>query len=209
MDSFDLDVKDDEFQEYASDLRDEVIRAVPNAINRALTLTKSFATDLIQQTVNIKSKDLSKSFIIFRASKSRPEAQFIFAPASVPFSAFKPKAVAVNTARGTRQGVTVDIEGSRSLVEGGFLATMPSGKTGVFKRSSSARSNTDPKKRNRLPIREVRTNIIGKFFSEDSALFNRVEEFAREAVQKNIEDDLNAFIQANENSLNKGAAQSE
>ena len=76
----------------------------------------------------------------------------------------QPMPVAAFNYRQTSQGVSVEINrGQRSLIRGAFVATMKSGHTGVFYRTSRAR----------LPIDEAYTTRVSDAFADATPYIER------------------------------------
>lgn len=174
-------------QEIINDIK---FKATPSAINRALSSTKTFASRLIREKVNIKNKDLDKSITIHKASRSNPQGSLTFFFGRVPLANFAPKQKIVATPKGPRKGVTVDILGSRKFVRGAFLATVGAGHIGVFRRRTEKR----------LPIQELTTGVLSGIVKEGTEFATKVQAFAEKSFQENMERNIEFF-------LNKGGSE--
>jgi hypothetical protein len=91
----------------------------------------------VRQTWNLSVKEAKAGYIVVKSSPQTLESRVIVKGKPVPLMAFKP--------RQTKKGVTVTIKkGHRTMLRSAFIAQMPGGHIGVFKRVG----------RKRLPIRE-------------------------------------------------------
>lgn len=191
MASFKTEISFKDLDKYTKKVVDDIrFKATPSAINRALASTKTFASRLIREKVNIKNKDLDKSIELNKASRSNPQGSITFFFGRVPLSNFSPKQKIVSTPKGRRKGVTVDISGSRKLVRGAFLATVGSGHIGIFKR------RTD----NRLPITELTTGVLSGFVKDGTEFSDKVRAFAENSFQENMERNIEFYLNKGSNS---------
>jgi hypothetical protein len=132
----------------------KVLDSARKAGSSALRAMKSEASKRIRQDRPLKVKWVNRLLFV-RIPKKGGELVWHLgaAPAPVPAIAFP--------TRQTKAGVSVEVNrGRRTLIKGGFLATMKSGHKGVFIR--------DGKKR--LPISEEYTGRISELFAEASPL---------------------------------------
>lgn len=118
------------------------VRALRKAGSTALRDMRSEAAKRIRQRKRIRSKYISRAMTLARP-KGSDIASLEWA---VKFSG-EPVPLIAYPNRQTKKGVSVEVNrGKRTLVKGAFLATMKSGKVGVFRRRGPAR----------LPIAELR-----------------------------------------------------
>ena len=125
-------------------------RVAKNAINKTATTVRSKIVKRISKDTGIKQKAVREQTRLRRASRAFLQATVSLLGKSIPI---------INmAARETKKGVTYKAgKGKRTLIPGGFIATMPSGHTGAFMR----RHHT------RLPIRELfGPNIAGAYEGE-------------------------------------------
>lgn len=119
-----------------------VLRSKVAATNKALTQTRTQIRKDLSRETGVPSKQLGKRFKLYRASFKRQRARLFIG--TMPFSVYK-----LGITELKRGGVSVRGPGGRQKVGDAFVATMPNGKTGVFRR----------KTRKRLPIAEVKIHI--------------------------------------------------
>jgi len=122
----------------------EIPRQMPRLMSRGVnTTTRRTKTNVgreIRQAVPLKASAVNARIEMALATRSaNPEAKITVKSGDVPLIALR--------ASQTKKGVTYKTQkaGSRQLEPGAFIATMPSGHRGVFKRKGTAR----------LPIREL------------------------------------------------------
>ena len=141
------------------------------ALNRALSPIRTLAIRIARDELGLKRKDALRRLFINQATTSRPEASLKISGRPLPLAFFspRPKTVRLNSGKGqrpkSRVGVTALIGGTRTIVPGGFLAQLKSGKTGVFQRVGSRR----------LPIKEMKTDQLVKVF-EQGSVFRSIRE---------------------------------
>lgn len=82
----------------------------------------------------------------------------------------KPVPLYAYGARETKRGVSVNVSGRRKIVGGAFIATMPSGHTGVFERRHEHR---------RLPIDELFSSRVSDVF-QDTGFLPKISTWAQE-----------------------------
>lgn len=126
--------------------------ALRTAINETANHARTESVRRIGQEWNAKQKDIRKALTVTKATAGRLEA-------SVQATGGRGKGIplVVFGARQTRKGVTVKVKraGGRGLLPGAFIATMKSGKRGVFVRGAKSRKGGTPYRA--LPIRTVKT----------------------------------------------------
>lgn len=112
-------------------IRDEVAdKAVVRAINKTGDQVKVQSSREIRDAgYNLKAAVIKKSITIERATRTQIRA--------IVRAKGRPIALINYNARQTRNGVTVSVKNGRKLIRGAFIATMPSGHTGVFERVGS------------------------------------------------------------------------
>jgi hypothetical protein len=148
----------------------EVRVGISRAINHTIGKTKTATNREIRSVYRLKAKDVTKSLRVTRAFPMRQFGELIASGAPLPAIAF--------SARQTRKGVTLNIKGLRKLIRGAFLATMPSGKRGVFGRGNYSkdgfqfRTKRIRKKGNDLPIEEIKSVSIPSALSNNAVLNN-------------------------------------
>ncbi|HET9063767.1 MAG TPA: phage tail protein [Candidatus Binatia bacterium] len=123
-------------------MRRAVVRALRKAGSTALRDMRSEAVGRIRKRKRIKGRYISRALTMRRASGSDISAMtwaVVVSGDPVPLVAYPH--------RQTKKGVSVEVNrGKRTLVKGSFVASMRSGKVGVFRRRG----------KERLPIEELR-----------------------------------------------------
>jgi hypothetical protein len=128
-------------------------RSQSRALNKAITQTRTRAAREVADKRNILIGRAKREMRIQRATFTRPEAAIIARGEPIPVIDVK------GAKRQTKRGVTAKIEGKGKphLFEGAFIAVMPSGHKGVFKRSGDKR----------LPIKEEKLPSIASTMVQD------------------------------------------
>lgn len=128
-----------------------VRRALPRALNKTATTARAeSAREIKVAGYGLKVTVIRKAISINRATVARPVAVLVARGAPIPLIQYQ--------ARQTRSGVTVSVLKGRKLVKGSFIATMPSGHKGVFRRVGRTHKRVrrgDKVVRHGLPIKEI------------------------------------------------------
>ena len=140
-------------------------RASVRALNKAAKSGKTLLTRKIAKDMGVKVGDISRAISVRRAT---PTSFCVILGASlkrIPLIKFGAKA--------TKRGVSYRAGSKRTKLAGAFMATMPTGHTGVFKRRLAV---------GRLPITELRGPSIGHVFLKysDEALARAQEQFPKD-----------------------------
>jgi len=114
-----------------------IAKSAARALNRAATSVRSAAVKEIRKRYLIKPAALRKQIKIVKARASRLTAEVVATGRRIPLFAF--------SARKVRGGVSVNVTGSRKIVRGVFLATMPDGRRGVFERTGEFGRRGNPR----------------------------------------------------------------
>lgn len=153
-------------------------KAAVKALNQALKHGRIEIRDFIASNTGLKKGYLNKRLWANKARVNRLRAELRGASKGTPFAVMSPKRVKVQSRRGIRYGVTAKVQGGRQLLPGGFMATMKSGKTGVWRRRGQER----------LPIGNYKSSVIADMFdrSDTKQLFERVgkREFEKTFAQE-------------------------
>ena len=131
------------WQENLQASQSQINRAAVRALNKTARWMRTQVSRETAQSLKIKVGSVRKSLRLQRANTTRPEAGV-----GLPLKAGVMKAVNLGSAQQTTKGVRV----GRYAWPGAFMATMPSGHKGVFKR----------KGKSRLPIREMHIVMTGR-----------------------------------------------
>jgi len=106
-------------------------RIAQGAISRTLTKVKSLTVHILAKAARIKQKSLKRNIFVKRPSFEVLAGYVRFGAGRVPIYEMY--------ARQTKPGVTFQGREGRQLIPHSFIATMPSGHTGVFMREATKR----------------------------------------------------------------------
>lgn len=195
-----VDVTDAKRQLYG--MRDrEVRRAASNAINRTLTTVRKVATDKLKEVIGkelgLGASGLKKSIKMYRASARAGRLQGRLVPSGkhLPLINFK--------ARKTSKGVSHSAWGRRQIAKGAFIAKMPGGHKGVYRRVPAGYAKRHTKGRPttstpNLPIKEMFGPSIPREFINKRVLWG-MESAARKAWPKNFQRELDNQLRRRRN----------
>lgn len=160
----------------------EVPRALPKVMSRGLNRTASSARTQVGRSlskrVGLRVKDVRQRVILKKASYNKWRSAISISDKKIPLMSLK--------ARQTRRGVTYrDIATrKRVLVRHAFIATMPSGHTGVFRRETSQR----------LPIKELMGPSLFNVFVNAQEEAQRIYNESMQRLEKNIDDQVKLIL---------------
>lgn len=123
---------------------DGVRIATYRALNKVAPQVRTAAIAGIRATYKLTASTVRKQFSIRKAGPGNLSASVITSGRPLPLMAFAAKQV--------KGVVSVNVKGTRKVVEGAFIATMPNGKALVFMRAPGARTESRKGKRTALPI---------------------------------------------------------
>ncbi|MFO0386350.1 MAG: phage tail protein [Flavobacteriales bacterium] len=161
----------DKLRSQYKQLSERAVRTgIARAINHTLGKTKTASSREIRSVYRIKAKDITKSMRITRAYVQRQFGELVASGQPLSAMAFG--------ARQTKKGVSINVKGQRKLIRGAFLATMKSGKQGVFARGRYGKDGFEfrtkriRKKGNDLPIEELKTIAVPQALAHNAVLNN-------------------------------------
>lgn len=158
----------------------DIIRATVNAeiatVNRAAKSAFSQTSKFIRATYNIKKSDLDKNAKISKATKSNPHLTLTIYCKAISLYKFR----GGKAKKGARATIR---KGSRKEYKGTFVAPMPNGHTGIFKRVS----------KERLPIKELYGPSGMQLFGSDES-FAYIRKVYRIEFEKQIQANLKYYI---------------
>ena len=175
-------------EQFAATLTDKVIRqATVRSLNRTLTTIRAAASRKVTEQLKIKSADAKKAIVI---RKAVPQARIEeirgvidVTGRPLPLSYFDPRPrtvkVRANRFGSTRQGVTVNIKGTRKLVQGAFLMALRTGHLAVAIRKGKGRT----------PTKELKTTSVVDIIKNPDVQEELIRT-GREALAKNLTQDL-------------------
>jgi hypothetical protein len=150
-----LKIDDRNMRKFIRTMPQASARSQARALNKAITQTRTKAAREVAEKRNILVGRAKREMRIQRATFTRPEAAIIARGDPIPVMDVK------GAKRQTKRGVVAKIEGKGKgkphLFEGAFIAVMPSGHKGVFKRRGNKR----------LPIIEEKLPSIASTMIQD------------------------------------------
>ena len=150
------------------------------ALNKAAESAVTFASAEVRKTWNIRKSELDAAFTVSRAASGR-----LHATIRVKGKTLSPMAFGLPTI--SSAGIVVNERiGQAREIKHAFLATMPSGHTGIFLRRSKARretriSKTGKRRSTQLPIIE-RTGPSIPILIGSPAMFAKISQFIKQQV---------------------------
>lgn len=175
--------------------KDAIPLATIRALNRAGSETKTESSRIIRTRVKIKASDIKKRIKVYKARRGQPVLTLLYSADKIPLLAL--------AARQVRKGVTANVAGKRQLYKGRFIATMASGHKGVFEHASGKARMQAPKRVRRgknVGKKYYSTKIRERFVPTPAVIVvqdaerDQIEAFARASFQKNLNRDLQYFI---------------
>lgn len=146
------------------------------ALNRAAISGKTAMARAIAADTGIRNKVVSEEIRIFKASRLNTKVTLEVKGKRIPLIEFKARGPEPSKGRG--RGVSYTLPTGRGRVPNAFIATMPQGHRGVFKRTQTRR----------LPIIELFGPSIPHVFEKFLPTF---EAAAQESLVKNIVSQMN------------------
>jgi len=155
-------------EQFFGDMPKVLDRILKNAINRAVRKARSEMVKRSAKALGARQKTVRRRTWISRATARRLIGRARAGRIGFPLAEFSP--------RQTNKGVVVRLRGERALHEHAFIATMPYGHRGVFRRRGRAR----------LPIQELRTESLTEII-EGLGVTPDIIEAANRVLMKRIE----------------------
>ena len=148
----------------------EMPRVISQAINATAREGRTDISRKIRAVINAKVKDVNRRIVIKKATQKRWLAIIQIALDRLPLRTFG--------ARQTKKGISykIDRAGGREKIDSAFIATMPGGHIGVYKRRG----------KERLHIGERFGPSIGQVFDNEEGLSETFKRAAGAKLTKNI-----------------------
>lgn len=132
--------------------RDMQDKAMASALNKMADQVKVAASREVRDAgYNLKAAVIKKGLKVGRASPGNLRSSVVASGRPIPLIQYG--------ARQTAKGVTVSVLNGRKLIKGAFIATMPSGHTGVFVHGANGKhkkvTRGGKSSWHQLPIREL------------------------------------------------------
>ncbi len=169
-------------KQFADITRTVALKASVRALNRTIKSMRVEAKKEAAEHLGLKLtlKEVKRKFQLILATQAKPRATMILIDRGTPLIRFKPRSITIKTARGKRKGVTIEVEGKRELVPGGFRIKLKSGKKGIYKREGDSS----------LPIFQMLSTKLFEFFNRGDVI-GRLRQFAQVTMQKNVTHEVN------------------
>jgi len=144
-------------------------------LNRAAVSGQAAMTKAISADTGIAARNVKREILIDKATRSKPIVALTIAGRRIPLIAFQARGP--EPSRGRGQGVSYRLPGGRGRIGNAFIATMPSGHRGVFKR----------KAKRRLAIIELRGPSLPHVFEKKLDVFRTA---AQDSLVKNLAHEI-------------------
>lgn len=133
---FSIDVKS--FAKELEALGNRAPAIMARVVNRANVAGKTAMVKAVSKDTGIQQKNIERELRINKATRSAPVASVEIRGRRIPLIAFKARGP--EPSRGKGRGVSYTLPGGRGRVYEAFIATMPSGHRGAFKRPGAMRN---------------------------------------------------------------------
>lgn len=143
-----IDVRDNlarielRYQRLNDDLREKVI---VRALNKTATTVRAEASKEIRKDYNLKAKVIKDQITINRANRTTLTAVIVASGKPIPLIEFEARPTATHTGGRRGSNVTVKVKRRRLVVRDAFIATMPGGHVGIFKRTGKFGRRKNPR----------------------------------------------------------------
>lgn len=171
-----LDLNLDEFNKRVKYIGGDVLnKTIVRSLNRTLDGMQSQTNKIVRGTVKLKLADVKLAQKKYRAYLASDYARLNLTNVPVPLFKYLSSA--------SKKGIRVNIKGTRKIVKKGFIATMPNGHVGIFKRVGTKR----------LPIEELFATSVRDVFKSDEIIAD-VLETARQRYEKEFSSNLKFYL---------------
>src|SRR5688572_15912748 len=92
-------------------------KSIVDAINTTMTSVRTRVQKKATAELGLKRKDITKRLRVTKATMAKPESKLQVSDRGLPLSAFSPRKQFVQTRRGRRTGVSIQVGASRQLVK--------------------------------------------------------------------------------------------
>lgn len=140
--------------DFATNTKKTINTATYRSLNKTYSKINTKFKKEIRTSTGLPLKFLNKRFKVKKASKTNFSGYVSMGTKfGISLDNFKPKVKIIKKSKRKYQGVTVKIgKGAREIVQGGFIATVKSGKSLILVRKGKERSPTYNPKHNLHPI---------------------------------------------------------
>lgn len=175
-----------------------MIKATVSALNKSIVSTRAFMVREVSREYAIKQADVRGELFLKKSNFKKLEASVSGeGKPGIPSMKFSPtpKRVPSTLRRGKRylpsKGIKVMIHrGQRKVMQGAFIARMPSGHVGVFMRAADGR----------IGPRSRRTTIEEKFspsplrMLENAEILDKLDDFTQDTYDRNMEHEAEYYL---------------
>lgn len=157
-------------------------RAFSNAINRAVTYSKTKAFKEVRKVYAVKQNDLNSATAIrIQNANTGDIAGFVlFSGVKLPLYKFNVSQNAPKKSKSIRAGL---MKGSQTEFKHAFIAQMNSGHIGIFERTTSKR----------LPIEEI-MGLSGAQMVQNEVIIDQLSEEAQEKVNERVMHEIDRIL---------------
>lgn len=155
------------------------------SLNRAGLAGQTAMVKVIGQDTGIAAKNIKREIKLDRANRSTPRITFTINASRIPLIAFSARGP--EPTRGRGRGVSYRLPTGRGRLEGGFIATMPSGHRGVFVRKVKPGRRSAGAWSDNLPIKEKFGPSVAHVFEKYIDVFRSTSE---EALIANLRHEI-------------------
>lgn len=173
--SFDLTLDTTPWERHLAQLRQRGPVALARALNRTANSERTAMARAVAADMGLKVSAARDAIRVIRATAQSQAARVIARGRAVPLIEFKARGPEPSRGRGA--GVSYAMQGQRRRIPDAFIATMPTGHRGVFRRRAAGR----------LPIRQLYGPSIAKVFGTLAPVGAARR---REQLLKNVEHEL-------------------
>lgn len=155
-------------------------------LNKAAAKSRTDTNKIIRRTLNLKADYVKSKIKLIPARQGAETAYIRTIKASVPLIKF-------NSVKPKPQGVLVRMRKDKraKLFRHAFIAKMPNGHVGVFRRVFKSRKDSPKKTKNGLPIRElVGPTIYGAFAEKVPEIIASADKYIANTIGREIDYEL-------------------
>jgi hypothetical protein len=181
------------------DLSDQTPKAISTAINKTLPHLRTGIKNAAAKEILLPKNEILHTMKVIKASPKNISGRIYIHRKNIPLMRFKP--------RQTDAGVEVRVRTSGpTVIPHAFIATMPTGHTGVFVRGQPGhrekRTKNGKTYTTQLPIKELRAPTVVDVLTEKPQTLQAVRDDAQAALNKNLDSQVDWL-------LSRGHAQSD
>ena len=181
-----IEVREEQFERaklVLSNVPKGIERAMASAINRAAQSGRTEAVKKVRERYIVKASTVREPLKIERASSSSPIAILRAVGRVIPLSKFKIRPSKPTPGRSKPVTATV-IKGKGGTIPKAFVARMPTGHVGVYRR----------KGRPRLPIMELYGPSVPQMIGNEEVM-RALEEKAQQTLDERMEHDITRLLE--------------